>query len=67
MSEPTADLSEFDAETIAKAQRAVAEYVQWLADTGGAPTGYLSPFAQAALVHQFAWWLSRTTQHEGQV
>lgn len=59
MSDPTADLSQFDTKTIAKAQTAVSEYVQWLADTGGTPTGSLSLFAQDALVHQFAWWISR--------
>jgi hypothetical protein len=56
---PTADLSGFDLNTVAQARKAVSEYMDWIADTGGDDTGKLSLFAQDALVHQFATYLSR--------
>jgi hypothetical protein len=62
---PRADLSAFDAATIERARVAVREYMDWISDTGGDETGKLSPFAQDALVHQFAWYLSRRSPPSG--
>jgi hypothetical protein len=61
----SADLSAFDAATIERARVAVREYMDWISDTGGDETGKLSPFAQDALVHQFAWYLSRRSHPSG--
>jgi len=62
---PRADLSAFDVATIERARLAVREYMDWISDTGGDETGKLSPFAQDALVHQFAWYLSRRSPPSG--